>query len=97
MFAPPFVTMAARRSWVLRRVADGVAEEARTRGFASRAFTRFARIVAIMMRRLRPVSIRNIVKVVRLYSYWLSLRRVSNHRPTKIGNGSVEKRSFRNA
>ena len=33
---------AAWRSWVLRGVADGVAEEARTRGFASLSFDKFA-------------------------------------------------------
>lgn len=33
--------LAARRSWGLRGVAGGVAEEARTRGFPSLVFTRF--------------------------------------------------------
>lgn len=33
---------AARRSWVLRGVAKGVAEDSRTRGFASLACARFA-------------------------------------------------------
>ncbi len=33
---------AARRSWVIRGVAKGVVEEARTRGFASLTFVSFA-------------------------------------------------------
>ncbi len=33
---------AARRSWVLRDVAEGVPEEARARGFASLTLVRFA-------------------------------------------------------
>jgi hypothetical protein len=33
---------AARRSWVLRGVSHGFSEEARTRGFASLAFAKFA-------------------------------------------------------
>ena len=39
---------AARLSWVLRGVADGVAEEARTRGFASLAFASYAFIGIVL-------------------------------------------------
>jgi hypothetical protein len=41
---------AARRSWVLRGVAESVAEEARTRGFASLTFVRFAFIARSILR-----------------------------------------------
>ena len=49
---------AARRSWVLRGVAGGVAEEARTRGFASQALAGFAFIAKPMMRQYQKLSIR---------------------------------------
>ena len=48
---------AARRSWVLRGVAECVAEGARTRGFASLAFARFAFIASSIFLRLRKKSI----------------------------------------
>ena len=49
---------AAWRSWALRGVAEGVAEEARTHGFASRAFARFAFIADAMILRRKILSIR---------------------------------------
>ena len=42
---------------VLRGFAEGVAKEARTRGFASRAFTRFAFIAGLMILRRGILSI----------------------------------------
>ena len=42
---------------VLRRVAEGVAEEARTRGFASQPFGWFAFVAGEIVRLIRPGSI----------------------------------------
>ena len=44
------VLTATRQSWVLRRAAEGVAEEARTRGFASLTLVRFVFVRIIMNR-----------------------------------------------
>ena len=50
------MTLAARRSWVLRGVDGGYSEEARTRSFASLAFARFAFLDGIVLSRPNTVN-----------------------------------------